>query len=182
MLVSLTKNYLPKNGDEVILLKLFKAIVFCEPGLNSLYRLSEFLEIVSNSWTISLCNKICQNENNNVLSYQSYNINRYSMDTCPLQVFSCLLQVAFEPYEDHLPFSEMTAHLKMLTQITIRMMTFLHNCMKLRADWLFRKNSLSDNPQTPHCYCHIVSCIIVLLHFCMKSWNRDHRLIGELQI
>lgn len=177
--MALARSYLSDNNDDTILLDAFRAIVFCEPDLASLYHLSEFLETISFKWTNNLCNKICSTENNNVLRFQGYNINRYSLDTCSLQIFCCLLQVAFEPYEDCDSFAEASAHLSLLTQITIRMMIFLRNCIKLRANWLFRKNASSDNPQTPHCYCHIVSCITVLLHFCMKTWNGDHKLIGE---
>lgn len=180
LLVAVAKNNMPKEGDETILVNIFKAIVFCEPNLITLYHLSEFLEVISKKWTLEQCNKICFNENNNVLRFQGYNINRFSIETCPLQIYCSLLQVAFEPYTHCSSFAEMTTHLSSLTQITIRMMVFLRNCIKLRVNWLFRKNISSDDPQIPHCYCYIVSCITVLLHFCIKSWKNDQKLIGKL--
>lgn len=146
--------------------------------MNSLYHLSEFIEILSIRWTNNQCNEFCNNENNNVLHFQSYNINRFAQDTCPLQIFSCLLQVSFAQYESHSTFNEVSSQLALLTQITTRMMVFLRNCQKIGVDWILRKNASSENPQIPHCYCQLVSCIIVLLHFCMKSWSGDHKLIG----
>lgn len=143
-----------------------------------MYHLSEFIEILSTRWTNNQCNELCNTESNNVLHFQGYNINRFAPDTCALQIFSCLLQISFVQYENHPTFNEVSSQLATLTQITIRMMIFLRNCQKMSVDWILRKNASSENPQIPHCYCQLVSSIIVLLHFCMKSWSGDHKLIG----
>lgn len=152
-------------------MNLFKAIVFCQPDIFALGKLTDFLETVSKSRTNNFVNTICYNLNNKVYTYPAYNIRRYSADTCPLQVYSCLLEAAFPQYEKLADDKVSSVKLKTLVEITIKLMTFLRNCYKRPVPWLFRQTE-DDNENGPicHCYCHIVSCIIVLLHLCIKYW------------
>lgn len=166
-----------------VILNLFKAIVFCQPDIFSLEKLTEFLETVSKQSANDLINTICHNRNNKVHTYAVYNIRRYSPDTCPLQVYADLLETAFPQYEK-LPDDKSSAiKLKTLTETTIKLMTFLRNCFKRPVPWLFRQiENGSENGPICHCYCHIVSCIIVLLHLCIKYWIDNPHNFGNFAI
>lgn len=51
------------------------------------------------------------------------------------------------------------------------------------VDWLFRKNEIPNDTASvvvPYCCCYVISCIIVLLHFCINSWMENHKIIGKL--
>lgn len=128
LLVALTKSYSPTDLSDSLLLNLFQAIVFCEPDLPSLNHLSEFLSLISENQSSKICSRFCTNESNNVMSIQRYKIHRFSIETCPLQVFSCLLQIAFKPYGNNRSLTEQTNEAAMVANITIRMMKFLRNC------------------------------------------------------
>lgn len=51
------------------------------------------------------------------------------------------------------------------------------------VDWLFRKNEIPNDTASvvvPYCCCYVISCIIVLLHFCINIWMENHKIIGKL--
>lgn len=131
-LVAISKSFVPNDVGDSLLLNLFQAIVFCEPDLRSLGHLSEFLELISDNESSKLCNRFCTNEVNNIMSIQRYKIHRFSIDTCPLQVFSCLLQTAFQPYKNHRSMSDQFNEVTAVTNITMRMIKFLRNCFNRR--------------------------------------------------
>lgn len=57
-----------------------------------------------------------------------------------------------------------------------------HFLSSIGVDWLFRRSRSSDesiSAQVSYCYCHIVSCIIVLLHFCINSLMANQKIIGK---
>lgn len=190
----------------MLLLNLFQAIVFCEPDLRSLSNLSEFLELISENSSSYICNRFCINETSNVMSMQRFKILRFSIETCPLQVFSCLLQISFMSYQSDQLTLDHSNEVITVTNITIRMIKFLRNCFDRReylnsnilslreiviinwkcisgVDWLFRKSGSPDDTQSTqvsYCYCYVVSCIIVLLHFCINSWMENHKIIGMI--
>lgn len=113
--------------------------------------------------------------------YPRYNIKRYSPDTCPLQVYASLLEVTFQQYESLHLNTEFLTNINTLAHISIGAMTFLRNCFKRSVDWLFRKSEDgNDNVYICHCYCHIVSCIIVLLHLCIKYWIQEPQSLGKI--
>ncbi|XP_055300952.1 uncharacterized protein LOC129567734 [Sitodiplosis mosellana] len=185
LLVALAKSYSPTELSDLLLLNFFRAIVFCEPDLQSLNHLSEFLEVISDNESSKICSRFCTNEICNVMSISRYKINRVSMETCPLQVFSCLLQISFQPYGNYRTLQEQSNEVVTVTNITIRMMKFMRNCFNRRVDWLFRKNESPNDTASvlvPHCYCYVISCIIVLLHFCISSWMENHKIIDPKQL
>lgn len=182
LLVALSRNYAPSPSGDLLIRNLFRSIVFCEPDLKTLHHLSEFLVLISRDRTIECCNNLCQNETDNVFGYPRYNINRFSSETCPLQIFACLLQIAFNAYTSNQPEANQINTRNLLTTITIRLMTFLRNCVQRPVDWLFRHNvpdSVSNNVRVSYCYCYMVACTIVLLHMCIKEWVEDHSRIGK---
>lgn len=130
--MSLAKSFTPNSIGDSLLLNLFQAIVFCEPDLCSLGHLSEFLEIISENQSSNICNRFCASETNNIMSFQRYKIHRFSIDTCPLQVFSCILQTAFQPYVNHGTMLQQTNEVITVTNITMRMILFLRNCFNRR--------------------------------------------------
>lgn len=153
--------------------------MFCEPDLESLQHLSEFLVLISRDSTIECCNNLCQHETDNVVSNNRYKINRFSLETCPLQIFACLLQIAFHPYKSNQSEANQINTRNLLTTITIRLMTFLRNCFKRPVDWLFRQNDSTSDVRISYCYCYMLACTIVLLHMCIKEWVEDHSRIGK---
>lgn len=159
-------------------MKLFKAIVFCQPDIFSLEKLTDFLEAVSKQSQNVLLNELCHNLSNNIVNYPVYNIKIYSLDTCPLQVYASHLEVAFEQVEN---MSFDSVKLTMLTEITIKLMTILRNCFKRPVTWLFRNiDNGNENGPICHCYCHIVSCTIVLLYLCIKHWIANPQIFGNI--
>lgn len=132
LLVALAKNYEPTDASDLLLLNLFRSIVYAEPLLNSLNHLSEFLCIISNNQASNICNRFCTNEVHNVFSIQRYKIHRFSIDTCPLQILSCLLQTAFEPYGSGKTANEKTIEISTVANITMQMLKFLRNCFARR--------------------------------------------------
>lgn len=133
LLVALAKSYKPTDPSDMLLLHFFQAIVYCEPVLSSLNHLSEFLNIISENQASNICNRFCMNEANNVMSTQRYKIHRFSIDTCPLQVLSCLLQIAFQPYGSEKTPTEHTDEVATVANITVRMLQFLRNCFTRRT-------------------------------------------------
>lgn len=160
-----------------VILNLFKAIVFCQPGIQTLRKLSDFLEIASKQASNSFVNILCHNRSDNIITYHMHSIRRYSPDTCPLQVYAGLLQAAFPQYEKLSNDEQSIVKLTILMEITIKLMIFLRNCFKRPVPWLFRRiENGSDNGKICHCYCYVVSCIIVLLHLSFRHWidNLQH--------
>lgn len=153
------------------------AIVYCKPGIAALHQLTEFLGMASKS----CCNQLCRSKSNDILNFPTLGIQRFSSETCPLQVYAKLLEMIFQPYERLESTPEFFAKISMLAQITIGLMTFLRNCFKCTADWLFRRTECrSETDSLCYCYSYIVSATIVLLHLCIKFWNEDKKCIGEL--
>lgn len=184
LLVALSQNYTPSPTGDPIIRNLFKSIVYCEPNVQSLCHLSEFLVIISSGNRMECCNNLCCHETNNVTSYNRYGINRFSYDTCPLQIFACLLQIAIQPTTGKISASEQQT----LIVVSKRLMLFLRQCFERPVEWLFRKGTQSGATSiggtTEHlrislCYCYMVTCTIVLLHMCIKEWIEDHSRIGK---
>lgn len=145
LLVALAKSFKPTDASDSLLLNLFQAIVYCEPVLNSLNHLSEFLSIISGNQASNICNRFCLNEANNVMSIQRYKIHRFSIDTCPLQVLSCLLQIAFQPYGTGKTPAEQSDDVATVANITIQMLQFLRNCFTRRTYYCFLTLLSNDN-------------------------------------
>lgn len=141
LLVALAKTYSPTNKGDMLLLNLFQAIVFCEPDLCSLNHLSEFLELISENTSSSICHRFCVNETNNnvyvtMASMQRLKIRRFTIETCPLQVFSFLLQISFTSNGCDRSTSDQSNEVNTIINITIRMMKFLRNCFNRRELFL----------------------------------------------
>lgn len=132
LLVALAKTYSPTELGDLVLLNLFQAVVFCEPELRSLNHLSEFLETISENKLSKICERLCTDEISNIMIIPRYKIKRFSMKTCPLQVFSCLLQISFQPYGNYSTLQDQTNGVATITNITIRMMKFMRNCFNRR--------------------------------------------------
>ncbi|XP_031634094.1 uncharacterized protein LOC116347582 [Contarinia nasturtii] len=181
LLLALAKTYSPSKSGDLLLLNLFRLIVFCEPDLQSLNHLSEFLELISDYELCNICSRFCNDTSTNVMSMQRYCINRFDIETCPLQVFSCILQISFQPYSNNRSTLDHTNKVHTVAKITIHMIKFLRNCFNRRVDWLFPKNRSQNDSSTltqgSHCYSYVVSCIIVLLHFCINSWWENYKII-----
>lgn len=164
---------------------LFKSIVYCEPELQSLCHLSEFLVIISSGDRMECCNNLCCHETGNVTNYHRYGISRFSYDTCPLQMYACLLQIAIQPTTGRVSASEQRS----LIVVSKRLMLFLRQCFERPVEWLFRKSTPSgagniggtaEHLRISLCYCYMVTCTIVLLHMCIKEWIEDHSRIGKV--
>lgn len=175
LLNALAQNYTPSEKTDASLHSLFKSINFCQPDLESLNILSKFLETISNS--SDFCNKLCSNQSNNITYYPRFNIKKFSFDTCPLQIYASLLEIAFEPYEQKMACSK--EMLVVLTDIIVRMVTFLRNCFKRPVDWLFRRVERENAQDICHCWCRVVACTIILLHLFIKNWIEDQKCVGK---
>lgn len=179
LLNAIALNYYQQTEEnDLALIKLFGAVSFCQPDIFPLAQLTKFLEKISQKSTKLLCNRICYGGYNSLSLYSFYKIRRYSMDTCPLQIYASVLLTIFDSNSNNesIDNKNFIGDLKSLTTITISLMIFLRQCFEHSMGWLFKKN---DNDGCCQCYSSIASTIIVLLHLCIKYWIQDDRSIGK---
>lgn len=159
------------------LLNIFMAIIYCKPDLIALHQLTDYLGGASKVY----CNELCRGKQSGISNYTHLSIRRYSSESCPLQVYAVLLEVAFQPNLQSKTHTELTACISLLTKITVGLMRFMRNCFKCSATWLFQLNdAATEMSSSTSCYCHcyMVRATIVLLHLCVKHWIRDRKCIG----
>lgn len=176
--IALNYAYQQTEENNLALIKLFGAISFCQPDIFTLQQLTKFLEKISQNQYKSLCTRICYGGYNPLSLHSFYKIRRYSMDTCPLQIYASILLTIFDSNIESINNKDFIDDLKSLTSITISLMIFLRQCFEHSMGWLFKTN---DNDGCCQCYSSIASTIIVLLHSCIKYWIQDDRSIGKKQ-